>query len=199
MDREGVVATNFHVIAGATKVTVIFQSSESVDATGFCHVNPAHDLALLSLPSIPVGTPVLRLNSDMPRKGQDVLAFGSPKGIVWTASPGMVSAVRAGAAVRHTFPELYGRDSDLIDDSSTWIQHSAPISHGSSGGPLTNEKGEVVGVNTLGHPKGQNLNFAVAAKHVSEAITARERIPRPFTSLPTRRVAEDRVPAPEGL
>ena len=88
------------------------------------------------------------------KRGQQVVAIGSPEGLINTVSMGNISA-------------LYRRN-DTPD-----IQFTAPISHGSSGGALFNNKGEVIGVTSATHKEGQNINFAVGISHVIELYDGR--------------------------
>jgi hypothetical protein len=78
------------------------------------------------------------------------------------------------------------------DVGVTWVQTTAPISGGNSGGPLVNLKGEVVGMNTWSRPDGQNLNFALAASEISKIVSLSKRpgVPaalRPLSDLPKPR------------
>ena len=105
-------------------------------------------------------------------------AFGSPQGFSRSVSDGIVSAIRERAEVVY-----FG-----LDQSVTWVQTTAPISPGNSGGPLVNMKGEVVGVNTIiytGSEKvAQNLNFAVSSVHVQLGLPESG---RDVSSLPVPR------------
>jgi len=89
----------------------------------------------------------LRLSRNFPEIGERVVVIGSPLGLEQTVSEGIVSAIRG-----------IGR----------LLQITAPISPGSSGSPVVNMKGEVVGVATLQFTQGQNLNFAVSAERISK-------------------------------
>ncbi len=90
--------------------------------------------------------PFLRVAKTLPEAGDRVLVVGNPEGLERTVSEGIVSAVRN------------------VGDYGNVIQISAPISPGSSGSPVLNLKGEVVGVATFVDKEGQNLNFAVSAE-----------------------------------
>jgi S1-C subfamily serine protease len=109
----------------------------------------------------------LLLATDLPKKGETTIAFGAPLGLSFTASDGIVSAVR-----RHEELEEVTNGLDL---NVTWIQTTSPISPGNSGGPLVNVKGEVIGINTINiggakEYRGQNLNFAVSARDVQSVF-----------------------------
>src|SRR5690606_502952 len=100
----------------------------------------------------------LKIATTLPKKGETTIAFGSPLGLSFTASNGIVSAVRLEDELRN---EALGLNLNV-----TWIQTTSPISPGNSGGPLMNDRGEVIGINTLivgAAHAGQNLNFAVSS------------------------------------
>lgn len=142
------VVTNVHVISGGGTVSV-----STLDKREFAVVSArtdeAHDLALLEVPdavnvaTLPLGDP------DATAIGESVVAAGSPLGMQGTISAGIVSAKR------------------LIKNAKV-IQTTAPISPGSSGGPLINSLGQVIGINSFLVADGQNLNFA----HVSSDLAA---------------------------
>ena len=78
-------------------------------------------------------------------------------------------------------------DLGIEDHQGTWIQTTAPISPGNSGGPLVNHMGEVVAVNTMYFTRGQNLNFAISARDVKSAILDRSSSePEPLSKLSKR-------------
>src|SRR5207253_1777785 len=76
--------------------------------------------------------------------GEEVVAIGNPLSLESTVSNGIVSGIRA-----------------VKEDSDKYLQITAPISPGSSGGPLFNTAGEVIGITTLHLKGGENLNFAI--------------------------------------
>jgi hypothetical protein len=122
-----------------------------------------------------------------------VAAFGGPLGITFSTSDGIVSGVRTGKQLR----EFLG--SILVDalgyaDDSTWIQTTAPISHGNSGGPLVNMSGEVIGLNTWTRLDAQNLNFAISVVHVRRLLesVSPDKKPRSFKELPKPRAHIER-------
>ena len=104
-------------------------------------------------------------------------AFGSSIALSGTVSNGMVTAIRTGPELRSLWDRKEGKGffkSVLrYDEDCVWIQHCAAISHGNSGGALVNKKGEVLGLNTLCFDpsgEGQNLNFAICAKHLKGIV-----------------------------
>jgi tetratricopeptide (TPR) repeat protein len=111
-----------------------------------------HDLAILY--TIERNLPTARLgDSDKVEVGQDVVAIGNPRGLENTISPGIISGIRSFRGLRY-------------------LQTTAPISSGSSGGPLLNMKGEVVGLTVFTVRDSQNLNFAIPVNEVRVALGA---------------------------
>jgi tetratricopeptide (TPR) repeat protein len=145
------IITNFHVIDGAHRIEI-----KTSDGT-LCHViktrkDKLNDLALLFLDKNYPEKRILKLSKALPEIGQDIITIGNPQGMEQSVSDGIVSAVR------------------VFKGGSVLIQISAPISQGSSGGPVLNLNGEVIGVSTLIMKGGQNLNFAVSSKHIDELL-----------------------------
>lgn len=152
---RGVIVTNFHVIVGGASVTANFADGRSVATAGIVGSDTDRDLVLLAAPTgavrpLPVSAAALGQDA----VGTTVISIGSPKGLDGSVAVGVVSAIRRykGAKV---------------------IQTSAPVSHGSSGGALLDETGNLIGVTTFGMADGQNLNFAYPAWYVSQMIRAR--------------------------
>jgi S1-C subfamily serine protease len=113
---DGSVVTNYHVIRGAARATAKFADGTFAPVLGVVAYDPGHDVAVIKVQA--VSPPTLKLgDSDKLRVGDHVVAIGSPLGLQNTLSEGIVSAMRAGL-----------------------IQMSAPISPGSSGGPVLNPR-----------------------------------------------------------
>ena len=145
-----VIATNFHVIENSHSGYVKFVNKDKVyEIDGVVGYSSEYDLALIKIEDNS-GTP-LTLKSPAVDIGQKIFAIGNPLGLEGTISDGIVSGLR-----------------DL--EGFSLLQISAPISPGSSGGPVVNENGEVVGVATLTYIEGQNLNFAVPIKYLKELL-----------------------------
>jgi serine protease Do len=157
VDREGAIATNLHVVVGAADIKVRTLDGTVLTVPRVLALDPDHDLALIDVdPRQPL--PVLALgDSDKVSAGDPVIAIGNPLGVLdYTVSDGLISSVRA------VSPEL------------TLLQISAPISQGSSGGPLFNSFGEVIGVATAIFNEGQNLNFGVPSNYVRKMSATRK-------------------------
>ena len=172
IDPKGLICTNYHVIDGALTATVIFKDHRSLHVRGYAAVNRGKDLAILAVqPDAPL--PSLRLSANLPAKLAKVMAFGAPEGFSGTVTKGNVSSIRLGDEVsKITLDAIHVDICRTLgyDGDSTWIQSTAAISHGSSGGPLVDMQGEVVGINTWSDPNGQSLNFAVAAKEIANLL-----------------------------
>jgi S1-C subfamily serine protease len=151
---DGIVVTNHHVIDGAFTVSVSVSTGDIFDDPVVLDSDVRRDLAVLKVKALKL--PTCRIgDSDSVEIGQHVIAIGNPKGLSQTVSDGIVSAVRQSTGYR-------------------MLQLTAPISHGSSGGPLLNDRGEVIGVTTAGYEEGQNLNFAVPINYVKPMFTSLE-------------------------
>ena len=164
VDKAGTIVTNYHVIEGAIKATAHFADKTSAPIVGFYKVDPNRDIAVLKIDYPADKLKPISLAKESPRKGEKVVAFGAPLGLDFTATEGILSSVRT-----NTEMEELGRRGQLGD----WLQTTAPISPGNSGGPLVNMKGEVVGANTLTLTIGQNLNFAISSMDIQCTVDTR--------------------------
>jgi hypothetical protein len=140
ISANGLVATNTHVVAGASKVILRWQG-KSGTAKRILKLDPRFDLVILQTSFS--ATPTVKLgDSDLIAVGEEIVALGSPFGFEGTVSTGIISGIRQ-------------------EDATRYLQITAPISPGSSGGPIFNTNGVVVGITTGSVDKGQNLNFAL--------------------------------------
>ena len=190
---KGLIVTNYHVIEGATKAQASFKNGTVAKINGFLVVEPARDLALLQLDKVVKSAPSISIMEKLPRKGEKVAAFGNPKGLSFTTSEGIVSAIRTGAELRELMgPEAY--QALGYDAGATWIQTTAAISGGNSGGPLVNMQGELVGLNTFTRIDGQNLNFAIGAADIRRLISNSPGTVMALASLPQRQRPQAAAP-----
>jgi tetratricopeptide (TPR) repeat protein len=150
--RPGQVVTNMHVVDGAYRVEVrTFEGKGKTYAVrGLIDSDDEGDLAILSIDSPPDRGHALELAATLPEEGERIFVIGNPLRLEGSVSDGIVSAVRE-------VPSL-GRI----------IQITAPISHGNSGSPVFNMKGQVVGVVTIKVTNGQNINLALASARLAE-------------------------------
>lgn len=148
--RPDIVVTNYHVIEGASDGFAKIVGKTSIyRIEAVVGIDEAKDLVLLKLTGAN-GKPLVLADVSKIEVGQEVFALGNPKGLEGTISPGIIS----GSTLRQVSNE------DLI-------QITAPISPGSSGGPVVNRRGEVLGVAVLSIKGGQNLNFAIPSSYLA--------------------------------
>jgi hypothetical protein len=146
---EGVIITNYHVIEGAHDAQIKLKNGEVFDRVRVIDYDKRRDIAVLQVRS--TGLPMVMIgDSATVEVGDDTIAIGNPKGLEHTVSTGIISARRT---------DVTGLDGTMV------FQTTAPISPGSSGGPLYNDRGEVIGITTAQYKEGQNLNFAVDFKY----------------------------------
>jgi hypothetical protein len=168
---DGKFVTNYHVIQDAARLSVKLLEGAEYRDVSVVAADPASDLALLQIPGAS-GLPAMRMGSDaLMEVGDRVFVMGNPLGMGGTFTDGMVSGKRP----------LHG---------VSMLQISAPISSGSSGGPVMNERGEVVGVATMMVMGGQNLNMAVPVRYLAPMLAVRAE-PRPFS--PAAMVSDTRA------
>lgn len=183
--EDGVVATNYHVVKDASRAKVVFEDGRSYDVSGILVSRPDHDMVLLKV-ECDGKLPVLPLCERLPEQGEDVFTFGNPEGLRFVVTKGVVSAIADTLDIMHGVGELAVALDGMYSRDAVWIQTDAPISHGNSGGPLIDMQGRVVGLNTWGWRKGQNLNFAGSALTLAKMVKlATEKL----TPLPGRRLS----------
>ncbi|HEY3501106.1 MAG TPA: trypsin-like peptidase domain-containing protein [Polyangiaceae bacterium] len=174
--EDGWIVTNLHVVAGSERVLVHLPTDKTFPVVEVMNASPPHDLVVLRIEAkelrpLPLG------DIESLRPGDPIVAIGHPLGLEDTVSNGLLSAVRK-------------------IDGMVLLQVSAPIAPGSSGGPLFNEQGEVIGVATAILVGGQNLNLGLPANYVKELVDNPD--PMSFSDF-TRAVARlrRRVETPE--
>jgi S1-C subfamily serine protease len=150
--RSGQVVTNLHVVRGAVRAEIktLDGKGRVFPINGTLAVDEEGDLALLSVDMPLERSRSTELASDLPDEGEPIFVIGNPLKLEGSVSDGIVSAVRE------------------VPNSYRIIQITAPISHGNSGSPVFNLKGQVVGVVTVKVTNGQNINLALAAARVAE-------------------------------
>ena len=165
------LVTNYHVIEEGIRAEAKLSDGEILSIEGVLLENMEEDLALLSTGDTKRSFPALKLTDSDVEIGQPVFVVGSPFGFEGTVSDGIVSAVR-------DIPQM-GR----------LLQITAPISKGSSGGPVLNLKGEVVGVATCYYREGQNLNFAIPVDRLNNLLSWGPMRPRKLSEWPRKKEA----------
>ncbi len=151
VSRGGLFATNYHVIEKAHSRHVVLADNTKLTVVGVTSLDKEADLAIVKVAEHLVARPLELAGPDVPSVGTKVFAIGNPLGLANSMSDGLVSGIRKVGQI-------------------AMIQTSAPISVGSSGGPLLGPDGKVVGVTTFLFKEGQNLNFAVPASCVASLL-----------------------------
>lgn len=148
--RPGEVVTNLHVIESARRAAIrtLDGKGKTYDVAGVLSLDEEGDLALLSVSLPPERARQLELSNASPEEGESVFVIGNPLRLEGSVSNGIVSAVRE------------------VPNLGKIVQTTAPISHGNSGSPLFNMKGQVIGVITIKVTNGQNINLALGAGRV---------------------------------
>lgn len=165
LDKAGHIVTNYHVIEGADQIEVSFSNKDTLRAT-LVGSDPSTDLAVLRVEASSRGLTPLELgNSGTVRVGDPVVAIGNPFGLARTATAGIVSAVQ-----ERTITAPNGYPIDHV------IQTDAPINSGNSGGPLLNDRAQVIGVNSQistaqGSVGNVGIGFAVPSSTVEQVVT----------------------------
>ena len=162
INDHGQIITNGHVIYGVARAEVKTADGAHYPLKVMVAEDREADLVKLVAEGLQGNRNYLPIAPILPEVGERVVVVGSPLGLEQTVSDGMVSGIR----------HIPGRGEIL--------QVSAPVSPGSSGGPVANLKGEVVGVATFQMGRGQNLNFAIPGKRVA---ALRDFPPRPLAEI----------------
>ena len=143
VSKDGRIVTNYHVIKDASSAIVKLPDGAFYQVDGIMAFDKTRDLAIIKAHGQNFRVVSLG-NSDRVQVGEEVVAIGSPLSLESTVSSGIVSGIR-----------------NIEDEGGKFLQITAPISPGSSGGPLFNMSGEVIGITTLYLKGGENLNFAI--------------------------------------
>jgi serine protease Do len=178
LSQDGYIVTNHHVIEGADRIVVVFDSGNELEAQ-IVGADPKTDLALVKvepeddLPAAPLG------NSDQIRVGDWVMAIGNPFGLDHTVTVGILSAK--------------GRNINAgpYDD---FLQTDASINPGNSGGPLIDVQGRVIGINSAINAAGQGIGFAIPinmAKDLLPQLRDRGAVTRGWLGVQIQRVTPD--------
>ncbi len=145
---DGLIVTNAHVVGNNPQAQIILQQGRPLMGQ-VVYRNPSLDVALVRVaegdyPAVTLG------DSNRLRPGEWAIAIGSPMGLSNTVTVGIISAINR-----------QGKELQLTDRPGPFIQTDAAINPGSSGGPLLNASGEVIGINTAVLEGTQGLGFAV--------------------------------------
>ena len=149
--RPGEVVTNMHVIKGAHRVEIhtLEGKGRTYPVAGALSVDDEGDLALLKVDLPPDRAKPLTMTTSLPDEGEQIFVIGNPLRLEGSVSDGIVSAIRE------------------VPDLGRIIQVTAPVSHGNSGSPLFNMRGEVIGIVTVKVTNGQNINLALGVARIN--------------------------------
>ncbi len=153
---NGTIITNFHVIKDGLRYGIVFNDTvegQEHRTSSWINIDQFRDICILPSPNLNVKGVKLG-NSDNLKLGEKVVAIGSPLGLKNTVSEGIISGFRK-------------------IDGYNYIQITAPISPGSSGGGLFNSQGELIGITTLKIINGESLNFAIPINEVMAIVNSR--------------------------
>lgn len=181
VDEDGRALTNAHVIDGAATITATLYDGEAVQAA-LLGLDPISDVAILQLPRSEKGFTAVKLgDSSRLHVGQRALVVGSPFGLGFTLSSGIISGLGLGG------PEAGA-------GSGRMIQTTAPMNPGNSGGPLVDSQGRVIGMTTATLIGAQNIGFAIpidVVKRVLSELHEKGRIERPWLGVTGQFVTDD--------
>jgi S1-C subfamily serine protease len=152
ISANGQIVTNYHVIQHGTVAIVKFPDGAFFAVDGILTFDKARDIAVIKAHGQGF-RPLTLGDSDRLQVGEYVVAIGNPLSLESTVSNGIVSGIRGAET-----------------EGGKLLQITAPISHGSSGGPLFDMSGEVVGITTLYFTSGENLNFAIPINDVKALL-----------------------------
>lgn len=154
------IATNYHVVDGASAIFAkLVGKKDWFKVERVIATDAQHDLAILKVNGL-TSQPLVLSNSERVRVGERVYAVGNPRRLEGTVSDGIISSIRG-------------------EGKNKWLQMTAAISPGSSGGAVLNSQGDVIGIATLSQlyidPKlkvnlSQNINFAVPSNYLRELL-----------------------------
>jgi S1-C subfamily serine protease len=183
VSSDGLAGSNYHVLRGVTRAFAECCNGRKFEILSVEGADLHKDLVVFQLYEVgsiekPRNLPhVTFAPSNVLKVGQRVIAVGSPQGLENTVSDGILSAIRESDSVRY-------------------LQITAPISPGSSGGPILDSDGHMIGVATFQFEKGQNLNFAVAADYIQPLLDQHFQVSiKEFQTLVRRAQRQEKGPA----
>lgn len=147
---DGTIITNYHVVSGTSSIKITDSENKSYYVEQVLGYDEKIDLVILKVNS---KNEYLEKNKEAIKPGETVYTLGSPLGLTGSFADGLVSSP--------------SRKIESVD----YIQVTAPMSPGNSGGPLINKYGEVIGINTWQYTEGQNLNFSININEIQNVKT----------------------------
>lgn len=176
VSADGAILTNYHVIAHTKQATVRLANDDAYDEVSVLDIDKRKDIALIKIKA--VNLPFLKIGrSDAVQVGDTLYALGTPLGLLQnTLSEGILSGIRQA-------------------DGYKLFQLSTPISHGSSGSPVFDSHGQVVGIIESTIEEGQNLNFAIPIDYAAGMLTSNT--PRSLESIYEPEPADESTTPPK--
>jgi S1-C subfamily serine protease len=168
---NGIAVTSWHVISDATNVSARFAGGQPLSVLGLIDKDEKHDLALIRLDV--TNHPLVQLNTNFPAIGSRACVIGAPKGFEFSITDGLLSQIQT----------VDGYDQ---------FQVSCPISGGNSGGPLINDRGEVIGITSWTKRDAQNLSFATPARFLAGLNPSLPPVSWPQATIPSKPLATTR-------
>jgi hypothetical protein len=155
INEKGYIATNYHVTEGAAKVTFILSNGQEFAANRVVYADKVKDLIVYQI--INGYTPYVTFgDSSIVETGNRIFTYGSPQGISYMISDGLIS------------------NSDYVIDGKHYILLTAPVSPGSSGGCLLDECGNVIGITSISFTDAQNINAAIPINTLKSLVNGSE-------------------------
>lgn len=159
---DGVILTAYHVVKDATQVQIRLKNGEIYDKVDLLGFDERRDVAALKISAADL--PAAPVSSEEIKIGAKSYVISNPQGLNWTVADGLIGAMRL---------------ADEIPNAGNGfrvLQFSAPVSSGSSGGLLTDEKGQAIGIIVASLTSGQNLNFAIPISSVKGLADSAQKI-----------------------
>ena len=164
LSSDGYIATNKHVVSGASKIGVILDDGTAYEDVELVGTDPLNDFAIIKINNVNNLSPVKLGDSKTTSAGQQVVAIGNALGAYQNSvTSGIISGKGRSLTATDSGRTQYETLSDMI-------QTDAAINGGNSGGPLVNAAGEVIGINTAYASQGNNVGFAIPISSVKGII-----------------------------
>jgi len=141
IDGNGTCVSNYHIFEDFAEALITTFNNKSYKISEIIKSSNVEDLILFKIKTDTISD-FLKINNVIPKKGEKIIVIGNPQGLEWSASEGIISSVRQ-------------------TEIGNILQITAPLSSGSSGSPVINTNGEVIGIATFLFNEGQSLNFAL--------------------------------------
>ena len=160
--NDGVILTAYHVVKDATQVQVRLKNGEIYDKVDLLGFDERRDVAAIKISATDL--PVAEIRNEEAKIGGKVFVISNPQSLSWTIADGLLSSLRLADEIPNA-----GRGFRVL-------QFSAPVSPGSSGGLLTDENGQAIGLIVASLSSGQNLNFAIPISSVKGLADTSQKI-----------------------